>query len=83
VVVGVSFDTVSENRRFAQKHGFPYLLLSDPDRRIGLAYHAASDPDQAHADRITYVIGPDGLITHVFAKVKADTHPAEVLAALS
>jgi peroxiredoxin Q/BCP len=83
VVVGVSFDTVSENRRFAQKYDFPFLLLSDPDRRIGLDYHAASDPDQAYADRITYVIGPDGVITHAFAKFKADTHPAEVLAALS
>jgi len=83
VVVGVSFDTVSENRRFAQKYDFPFLLLSDPERRVGLDYHAASDPDQANADRITYVIGPDGVITHVFAKFKADTHPTEVLAAIS
>ena len=71
-----------ENRHFAQKFDFPFQLLSDPDRRIGIDYHAASDPDQAYADRITYVIGPDGHITLVFEKVKVDTHPAEILALL-
>jgi peroxiredoxin Q/BCP len=74
---------VAENRHFAQKFDFPYRLLSDPDRRIGLDYHAASDPDQAYADRITYVIGPDGHITHAFGKVEVATHPSEILALLA
>jgi peroxiredoxin len=45
-------------------------------------YHAASDPDQAYADRITYVIGPDGKILQAYSKVDVKSHPAEVLAAL-
>jgi len=78
----VSFDSVQENKAFARKYDFNFPLLSDPERRIGLDYHAASDPDQATADRITYVIGPDGIITHVYPKVDTKTHAAEILRAL-
>ncbi len=82
MVLGVSFDTVHDNKAFARKFNFPFPLLSDPERRIGMAYHAASDPDQAYADRITYVIGPDGVILQAYSKVDVNGHPAEVLAAL-
>ena len=78
----MSFDTVHDNRAFARKLELPFLLLSDEDRRIGMDYHAASDPDQAYADRITYVIGPDGKILQAYPKVDVKSHPAEVLAAL-
>jgi peroxiredoxin Q/BCP len=33
-------------------------------------------------ERSTVIIGPDGIITHVFRKVKPDLHPDEVLQAL-
>lgn len=82
MILGVSFDTVEENRAFAKKCDFGFPLLSDPDRTLGLAYHAASDPDQAYADRITYLIAPDGTIAQAWGKVDVKTHPAEVLAAL-
>ncbi len=82
MVLGVSFDTVKENRAFAEKYHFPFLLLSDPDREIGLAYHAAQDPDQASADRITYLIDPEGRIARAYAKVDVKSHPEEVLADL-
>lgn len=82
MVLGISFDSVKENRAFAKKFDFPFLLLSDPDRRIALDYHAASDPDQATADRITYVVGPDGHIAQTYEKVDVKVHAAEVLTAL-
>jgi peroxiredoxin Q/BCP len=82
VVLGVSFDTVHDNRAFARKFDFPFLLLSDTERRIGMDYHAAFDPDQAYADRITYVIGPDGKIFQAYSKVDVKGHPEEVLATL-
>ena len=34
-------------------------------------------------ERTTFVIGPDGVITHVFRKVKPAEHDAKVLAALA
>ena len=61
-VFGISFDTVEQNRAFAEKFGFPYPLLCDVDRAVGVAYGAADSPADAYPRRITYVIGADGKV---------------------
>jgi peroxiredoxin Q/BCP len=61
-IFGVSFDTVAENQAFAAKFSFPFRLLSDPERAMGLAYGACTDAKDKHAKRITYVIGADGKV---------------------
>lgn len=53
---------MAENKAFAEKFRFPFRLLSDPDRKVGLAYRAAASADERYAKRFTYVIGPDGRI---------------------
>ena len=60
----MSFDTVEENRRFAEKYAFPFPLLCDTDRQVGLAYEACASPEDRSAKRITYVIGKTGEIEH-------------------
>ena len=37
-IVGASFDTVEEQKRFADEQGFSFALISDPDRKIGELY---------------------------------------------
>ena len=37
-VLGISFDTVEENRAFAEKFDFPFRLLCDVERSVGMAY---------------------------------------------
>jgi thioredoxin-dependent peroxiredoxin len=83
VILGVSFDGVDANAAFARKFGFPYPLLCDTDRKIGVAYGAAESSQAATARRISYIIGRDGRIAAAWPKVKPADHPAEVLAALS
>jgi peroxiredoxin Q/BCP len=61
-VLGISFDSVTDNRAFAEKFSYPFPLLSDPDRRVGLAYRACESPKDGYAKRFTYVIGADGRI---------------------
>jgi peroxiredoxin len=51
-------------------------------REIGMAYGSASSPTSGNASRISYVIGPDGIITHAYPKVSPASHPEEVLAVL-
>jgi thioredoxin-dependent peroxiredoxin len=75
----VSFDTVDENRAFAEKMGFPYRLLCDTEREIGVAYGATAAGAGGGAKRISYLIGPDGTVRHAWAKVDPSTHAAEVL----
>jgi thioredoxin-dependent peroxiredoxin len=79
VILGASFDSVQDNEAFAQKFKFPYRLLSDTKREIGLAYGACGSQQDRSARRISYVIGPDGTVTHAFPKVDTKSHPREVL----
>ena len=82
VILGVSFDSVDDNRKFAQKFNFAYPLLSDPTRAMGVAYGAADDARTSNAKRVAYVIGPDGKVRNVFPKANTSTFAADVLALL-
>jgi len=78
-ILGISFDTVQENDAFAKKFHFPFPLLCDTSRAIGLMYGACDSAQAEYADRITYVIDPGGKISQVHGKVKASRHPEELL----
>jgi peroxiredoxin Q/BCP len=77
--LGISFDTVEENRAFAEKFDFPFPLLCDTSRSIGLAYGACADTGAQYANRISYLIGPNGKIVKAYEKVDPSKHPEEVL----
>lgn len=81
-VLGVSFDTVEENKAFAEKFDFPFPLLCDTTRAVGLAYGACKDTDAQYANRISYLIGPDQKILKTYATVDPAKHAEEVLADL-
>ena len=81
-MIGVSFDSVEENRRFAQKFDFPFPLLCDTDRSIGIAYGAADSAKDEYARRIAYVIDENGSVAQAHAKVDAASYPREQLATL-
>ena len=78
-VLGVSFDTEEENRAFAEKFDFPFDLLCDTERELGMAYGACDDPEEGYAKRISYLIDENGLIAKAYANVQPAEHPAEVL----
>jgi len=78
----VSFDTVAENAAFAQKFSFPFLLLCDTTRAVGLAYGACDDAKAGYAKRISYLIDEQGKIIKAYDAVTRRSHPAEVLADL-
>jgi thioredoxin-dependent peroxiredoxin len=59
--------------------GFPYRLLCDTTRDLGVKYGAADDPEQKTARRISYLIAPDGTVKQVWAKVDTKTHAEDVL----
>jgi len=61
---------------------FPFTLLCDTDRKIGLAYGAANSPQDEFARRIAYVIDENGRIAQVNPKVDPKVYPREQLATL-
>ncbi len=68
---------------FAQKYSFPFPLLCDTDRTIGLAYGACTDVNAGFAKRISYLIDEQGSIVKAYDSVSPRSHPAEVLADLT
>ena len=78
-IYGVSFDTPEENAAFAKKFDFKFPLLCDTEREIGLSYGACTSKDAKHANRIGYVISPEGKIAKAYPKVDAAKFPAQVL----
>ena len=87
-VLGVSPDPVKPIAKFAEKFDLGFPLLSDEDHAVAEAYGVWVEKSMYGRtymgnERTTFVIGPDGLITHVFRKVKPGEHDAKVLAALA
>jgi peroxiredoxin Q/BCP len=82
-ILGASFDGVEDNAAFAKKFSYPFPLLCDEKREIGMAYGACEDPKDEYAKRISYVIGPDGRILQAHPKVSPKSHPQEILASLA
>ena len=64
-MVGVSFDSVEAQKKFAGEEGFPYSLLADVDMVMGTAY-MAYQPDKGYPRRISYLINPEGGIVRTY-----------------
>jgi peroxiredoxin Q/BCP len=79
-VVGVSFDSVEDNAAFAGRYQFGFLLLSDANHAVALAYGACSGSDARHPDRVSFLIDERGAIERVYDQVDPRDHPARVLA---
>lgn len=85
-VLGVSTDPVKSHAKFAEKYQLPFPLLADEDRKIVTAYGVWGEKTfmgrkYQGTHRVTFLIGKDGRIRHIWDKVKPEAHAAEVLAA--
>lgn len=86
VVLGASFDTVEENRAFAEAQQFPFRLLSDVDQAVGRAYEVVRAPGHQYADypdRLSYLIDPAGIIRRSYAVHDVAGHADAVIADLT
>lgn len=84
VVIGVSRDGVSSHDRFKSKYGLPFALLSDADATVCEAYGVWVEKSMygrkyMGIERATFLIGRDGVIRHVWRKVKVPGHAEAVL----
>jgi thioredoxin-dependent peroxiredoxin len=88
IVLGVSPDAAKATTKFDQEHSLGFPLLSDVEHRVAEEYGVWVEKSMygrkyMGMERSTFVISPDGVITHVFRKVKPAEHDAKVLAALA
>lgn len=88
ILLGVSADSAKSHAKFSRKYELPFPLLADEDHQIVRAYGVWGEKKfmgrtYEGIHRMTFLIGADGLINHVWTKVKPEIHATEVLAALS
>jgi peroxiredoxin Q/BCP len=80
--IGISADPVERQRQFADKHGFDYPLLSDPDRKVAAAY-GVKRAGPLFNKRSTFVIGTDSrIVASISSELNMDMHADEALRAL-
>jgi thioredoxin-dependent peroxiredoxin len=88
VVLGISPDPVAKVKKFHDKQALNFALLADEGHAVADSYGVWAQKSMYGKtyfgnERTTFVIGPDGVVTHVFRKVKPAEHDEKVLAALA
>lgn len=80
-IIGVSSDNPSSHKRFKEKYNLPFILVSDPDKKIRELYDAKGF---ILPSRMTYVISKgEGIIIHAFnSQFSPERHVEEVIKAL-
>jgi len=84
VVIGVSKDSQASHQKFAEKHGLPFILLSDPELDAIQKYGVWQEKKlygkvNMGVVRSSFVIDENGILERVMYKVKADTNAKEIL----
>ena len=83
VVIGISKDTVSTHKKFADKHGLNFILLSDPELVALNAYGVWQEKKMCGKTcmgtvRTTFIIDEQGNVENIMEKVKPETNALQV-----
>jgi peroxiredoxin Q/BCP len=75
-VLGISVDDPHSHKKFEEKYKLNFTLVADHEKKISENYGVLGDRS---AKRVTYLIGKDGKVVHVYPKVSPDEHAVEVM----
>jgi len=84
VVVGISKDSVASHKKFEEKYGLPFVLLSDVNKTVIQMYDVWKEKKNygkvtMGVVRSTYLIDEEGIIARAYGAVKAADNPAQML----
>jgi peroxiredoxin Q/BCP len=87
-IYGVSPDSEKRHLKFIEKFEFQYPLLSDPDKKMINDFGVWGEKKFMGKTivgvyRTTFLIDENGVITHVFKKVKSAQHGEQILDVLN
>ncbi len=87
VVIGVSKDSCQSHRKFAQKEGLSFVLLSDESTDLCERFGVWKEKSMygrtyMGIERSTFIISPEGQVVARWPKVKVDGHAREVFSTL-
>ncbi len=82
-VIGVSHDKIATLDKFSTTEcRSKFAVVADEDEHITKAYDSVLGFKPDYADRVSYVIAPDGKVIYAFSALSPDKHVANTLAAL-
>ena len=84
IVLGVSKDSVASHKKFEEKYGLPFPLLSDEKLEVIQAYDVWKEKTNYGKKymgivRSTYLIDENGIIVKALSNVKAADNPEQML----
>ena len=84
VVLGVSKDSVASHKKFEEKYGLPFTLLSDTELTCIQAYDVWKEKNMYGKKvmgvvRTTYLIDEKGVIVKAFSKVRAADNAGQMM----
>ena len=87
MVLGISADTPSAQKKFKQKYDLPYSLLADVDKAVAKKFDVLKEKSlygkkYMGIDRTTFVISPEGKVSAIINGVKPEEHARAVLDAM-
>jgi len=82
-VVGISVDSVADQRKFSDKYRLPFTILSDSEGSTCEDYGVLrSFGETGIANRESFLIDPNGVVVKHYQRVNPETHTQEVIADL-
>ena len=77
-VYGVSLDSPESHREFRAKYSLNFPLLTDEGGQVSEALGVLRE-NRRTANRVTFLLDPDGTISRVYPEVSPETHADEIL----
>ena len=83
-ILGFSPDKYTKHKKFIDKYEFQYSLVADPDKKI-IQDYACWGPKKfmgrevTGVYRTTFLVNEEGIIDHIFTKVKTKDHAQQIL----
>ncbi len=82
-IIGVSHDDIDTLKRFSVSEcRSKFAVAADKDQSIMKSYDAVLSIMPQYADRVSYVIAPDGRIVYAYVSLNPDKHVENTLDAL-
>lgn len=83
-VLGISRDSLSKHCKFRDKNDLTFPLLSDEDETVCRLYDVLKEKSMygrkyMGIERSTFIIDENGLLSHIYRKVKASSHVDQLL----
>ncbi len=74
---GISVQDVKSKRAFADKNHLNFPILADADKKVSQEYGVLNQ--NGYADRVTFIVGPDGRIKNIDRAMRFDRSPEGIL----